>query len=110
MEGRTARCPSLLLLSLMVAVSAEPIQDGWRCHVTVDRQGEHTEHVVTVSRGDLERWSSGFERLDVEDLVQSSFEFLLEREPASSILKTFELSMIVRYFPEYDRIFSRPRK
>jgi hypothetical protein len=42
--------------------------------------------------------------------VQSSFEFLLEREPPSSILKTFELSVIERYFPEYGRIFSRPRK
>jgi hypothetical protein len=94
----------------MVAVSAEPMQDGWRCNVAVDHQGEHTEHVVTVSRADLKRWSSGFERQDIEDLVQRSFDFLLEREPASSILKTFELSVIERYFPEYDRIFSRPSK
>jgi hypothetical protein len=94
----------------MVAVSAEPIHDGWRCHVTVAHQSEHTEHVVTVSRADLERWSSGFERPDVEDLVQRSFDFLLEREPPSSILKTFELSVIERYFPEYDRTFSRPGK
>ena len=28
--------------------------------------------------------------------------FLLAREPKESILKTFDLSVIKRYFPEYD--------
>ncbi|MDZ7684333.1 MAG: hypothetical protein U5O39_04470 [Gammaproteobacteria bacterium] len=36
------------------------------------------------------------------DLVERSFEFLLEREPASSILRSFELPVIARYFPEYE--------
>jgi hypothetical protein len=38
---------------------------------------------------------------DPERLVRVSFEFLLEREPASSILAEFDLSDIARYFPEY---------
>lgn len=38
---------------------------------------------------------------DTEALVRESFVFLLEREPPSSILKTFDLSVIARYFPEY---------
>ena len=38
---------------------------------------------------------------DDEGLVRASFVFLLEREPPSSILKTFDLSVISRYFPEY---------
>ena len=42
-----------------------------------------------------------FEGEDPERLVRASFEFLLEREPASSILAEFELSDIARYFPEY---------
>jgi hypothetical protein len=42
-----------------------------------------------------------FEGEDTERLVRASFEFLLEREPASSILAEFELSEIGRYFPEY---------
>jgi hypothetical protein len=35
------------------------------------------------------------------ELVRASFEFLLEREPASSILRRFGLDVIERYFPEY---------
>jgi hypothetical protein len=42
-----------------------------------------------------------FEGADPERLVRASFAFLLEREPASSILAEFELSDIGRYFPEY---------
>ena len=36
-----------------------------------------------------------------DDLVRASFLFLLEREPASSILRRFRLDVIERYFPEY---------
>ena len=34
-------------------------------------------------------------------LVRESFVFLLEREPVGSILRSFDLSVIERYFPEY---------
>lgn len=34
-------------------------------------------------------------------LVRASFEYLLAREPAGSILPSFELSTIGRYFPTY---------
>jgi acetylornithine deacetylase/succinyl-diaminopimelate desuccinylase-like protein len=39
---------------------------------------------------------------DLERVVRASFEFLLEREPASSILAEFSLDVIGRYFPEYE--------
>jgi hypothetical protein len=35
------------------------------------------------------------------ELVRESFAFLLEREPPTSILPTFSLDVIGRYFPEY---------
>lgn len=38
----------------------------------------------------------------VETVVEASFVFLLEREPRESILRTFDLSVIPRYFPEYE--------
>jgi hypothetical protein len=38
-----------------------------------------------------------------EMLIRKSFEFLLEREPKESILGRFDLSVISRYFPEYER-------
>ena len=91
----------------MVAVSASQSEDGWVCLVSVDQNGRRTEHTVTVSVADLARWGSGSGRKDVEDLVRRSFDFLLEREPATSILGRFDLSVIQRYFPEYDRTFRR---
>jgi hypothetical protein len=33
--------------------------------------------------------------------VRASFEFLLEREPASAILRRFDLDVIGQYFPDY---------
>jgi hypothetical protein len=35
--------------------------------------------------------------------VRASFRFLLDREPATSILARFSLDVISRYFPEYRR-------
>jgi hypothetical protein len=87
----------------MVSVSAQPVGESWKSRVVVDHGGEHSEHSVTVSPEDLKRWGRGTAKEDVEALVHRSFEFLLEREPPSSILGTFDLSVIERYFPEYDR-------
>ena len=39
--------------------------------------------------------------MDDETLVKESFEFLLEREPQTSILAEFPLTTISQYFPEY---------
>jgi len=36
-----------------------------------------------------------------KELIEFSFKFLLEREPNTSILSSFELSVISGYFPEY---------
>lgn len=91
----------------MVTVEAEPSGDGWQCRVVVEHRGERTEHSVTVSRSDLERWGRGAKQEDAEDLVQRSFDFLLEREPPSSILRSFDLSVIQRYFPDYGRTVSK---
>ena len=40
-------------------------------------------------------------------LVRSSFQFLLEREAATSILRRFSLDVIGDYFPEYRREMER---
>jgi hypothetical protein len=91
----------------MIKVRAEARGEDWLCDVTVDQSGRRTRHAVTVRRADLERWAAGTEREDVESLIARSFDFLLEREPPSAILATFELSVIQRYFAEYDRRFRR---
>lgn len=76
--------------------------DGHVAEVTVSN-GATTTHRVRVSRSERERYGGG----DVPDLVQRSFEFMLAREPNTSILREFDLSTIERYFPEYAREIRR---
>jgi hypothetical protein len=44
---------------------------------------------------------------DLERVVRESFAFLLEREPASSIMAEFSLDVITRYFPDYPAELAR---
>jgi hypothetical protein len=83
-----------------VEVSAAAAGDGWECVVTV-RDGVETHHRVRVTRRDLARFAPG--STDPVELVKASFAFLLEREPKESILREFDLTVISRYFPEYER-------
>jgi hypothetical protein len=68
--------------------------------VTVAEGGGRTTHEVTVAPAYHRRLAGA--RVPAETLVRRSFEFLLEREPKESILRTFELPVIGRYFPEYE--------
>jgi hypothetical protein len=71
----------------------------------VSEGGRQTTHRVTVP----ERLGGGLELPgdDLSEVVRRSFEFLLEREPVSSILSRFSLDDISRYFPEYERELAR---
>ena len=64
-----------------------------------------TSHTVTVPPHLPEAlgWAPGRESV----LVEQSFEFLLEREPASSILRRFSLEVIGDYFPDYEAEMTR---
>ena len=75
--------------------------DGWLCQVSVAEGGSETRHSVTLTRADFQRLVGG--AATPEGLVRRSFEFMLEREPKESILKSFSLRDIGRYFPEYER-------
>ena len=59
-----------------------------------------TTHRVTLRDADRQRL--GGKDVSAERLVEESFRFLLEREPNTSILSSFELPVIRRYFPEYE--------
>ena len=64
------------------------------------REGQHaTTHQVTVPERLGERLE--LREDDLERVVRESFRFLLEREPATSILRQFSLGDISRYFPDY---------
>ena len=59
-----------------------------------------TEHRVTLTDVYWEQiWNRS---LPKKEIVSRSFAFLLEREPNSSIMRTFDLPVIQRYFGEYE--------
>lgn len=63
-----------------------------------------TTHRVIASDEYIRSLTGG--RATGDELVRKSFEFLLEREPNTSILRDFELPVIQQYFPEYEQIIS----
>lgn len=75
--------------------------DETRYQVTVEGRTQ-TTHIVTVTQDYATKLTGGV--VAVEQLVERSFEFLLEREPNTSILRQFDLPVIARYFPEYERV------
>jgi hypothetical protein len=68
--------------------------------VTVEDR-KMTTHRVTVDPSYWEKLTGG--SVTAETLVEKSFEFLLERESNTSILSAFDLPVIGRYFPEYEK-------
>jgi hypothetical protein len=85
--------------------------------IEVDKIGDHefqvrviegatqTSHAVTLKKPDYERITAG--KIDQPELVKRAFEFLLENEPKESILARFDLMVIGRYFPNFEREMKR---
>ena len=80
----------------MPDITVEPLDDD-RFRVTVS-DGGSTTHEVTARPADIDRIGGG---AAAEHLIEASFRFLLDREPKESILSSFDLTVISRYFPEY---------
>lgn len=89
-----------------MGISGETIEvrpagnDEW---VVVVKAAVTTQHRVRVTKAEIDRLAHG---RPVEDLLRESFRFLIEREPNTSILRSFGLPQIGRYFPEYQQEMS----
>jgi hypothetical protein len=68
--------------------------------VTV-RASTTTTHTVKLCADYYQKLTGG--RVSPETLIEKSFEFLLERENNTMILSRFDLPLIGRYFPEYEK-------
>ena len=58
-----------------------------------------TTHTVTVTDQSLSDLSDS--NVTKTQLLEFSFRFLLEREPNTSILSSFDINVISRYFSDY---------
>lgn len=72
----------------------------------VVREGKgETRHRVTMSEASSQQLTAG--RHTPERCIEAAFRFLLDREPKESILARFDISVIPRYFPEFERELPR---
>jgi len=81
-------------------ITVNPI-DSTTFEVIVEA-GTKTTHQVTLKPSYYEKLTS--KRVTPAALVEKSFEFLLDRESNTSILRSFELPVIGQYFPEYEDV------
>ena len=72
--------------------------------VVVREKETQSQHLVTLDDAYYQFLTQG--KTPKEDLIRKSFQFLLERESKESILRTFNLQIIKRYFPEYEEEMS----
>jgi len=78
---------------------------GWELDVVVGEGKDTTRHHVTVDKDYAASLNVGGST--VEMIVETSFEFLLAREPKTSILRTFSLDVIEDYFSEYKPVIKK---
>jgi hypothetical protein len=90
---------------ITIDVDCRPSTDGWTCDVGIADDASRSRHTVSVKAGDLARLDPA--AIEPTDLVRRSFAFLLRREPKESILPSFDLTVISRYFPEYESEIGR---
>jgi hypothetical protein len=68
-----------------------------------DGRGE-SRHRVTATQETCERLAPSS---TTEHCIEAAFRFLLDREPKESILERFDVTVISRYFPEFERELPR---
>ena len=85
-------------------IEVDKVKEG-EFKVRVIEGTTESTHRVTLKQDDYLRLSGG--KIEPNELIRQSFEFLLERESKESILPQFDLPLIGRYFPEYERELKR---
>ena len=89
---------------MVARIEVEKLKEGeFQVRVIEDRS--ESTHRVTLTPDDYRRLSGG--KIEPRELIRRSFEFLLARERKESILSEFDLPLIGRYFPEYERELKR---
>jgi hypothetical protein len=89
----------------MIEVRRMAEHDPLDFEVVVREGGGETRHQVTMSRETCNRLTGG--KHTPERCLEAAFRFLLDREPKESILGHFDVTVISRYFPEFDRELPR---
>ena len=89
--------PNFFEVNFLMSVSIRKLSDDV-FEVTVTKTST-TTHMVTVTDQSLTDLTD--KNVTKTHLLEFSFKFLLEREPNTSILSSFDINVIAKYFPDY---------
>jgi hypothetical protein len=89
----------------MIAIRCSGQGDRLEFEVKIREGKSETVHHVTMSKETCERLAGG--KHTPEALLDAAFRFLLDREPKEAILGRFDVTVIPRYFPEFERELPR---
>ena len=84
----------------MIEVRQTRLSEPLTFDVVIRESGKETCHQVTMSEADHHRLTNG--SCPPEHCVKAAFRFLLDREPKEAILSRFDVSVISRYFPDFE--------
>lgn len=87
----------------MIEVSHTGDGDPMTFEVAVGEGGDQSRHQVTLAQETFERLTGGAGR--PEDAIEAAFRFLLDREPKEAILGKFDVTVISKYFPNFESKF-----
>ena len=76
-------------------------KDRWDFNIAVEGSEESVEYSVVLKKSYWNKLTRG--QVEPDELVLSSFNFLLKRESEKAILRKFNLWEINEYFPEYEK-------
>ncbi len=85
----------------MIQVRLTDTGDPFEFEVIVREGKSETLHHVTMSRETCDELTAG--KYTPERCLEAAFHFLLDREPKESIMRSFDVTVISRYFPEFQQ-------
>jgi hypothetical protein len=95
----------MIVVMASVEVKQTDSGDTLSFDVTVTEASGATSHRVSLETSQFDRLRRGDE--NPERFIERCFEFLLARESKESIMSSFDVSVISRYFPEFEEEISR---
>jgi hypothetical protein len=88
----------------MIEVRCTGTDDPLAFDITVGEGAGKSRHHVTMDKATHDRLGGGHAP---ERVIEAAFAFLLDREPRESILPGFDITVISRYFPEFEKELPR---
>ena len=86
----------------MIEIRRVGTGDPLRFEVTVRDGAGETRHQVTMTQETCLSLTAGG-KYSPEQCLEAAFRFLLDCEPKEAILKRFDVTVISRYFPDFER-------